>query len=215
MTNFNENWSRLESVIVWAGMSVNGFAHYIGLSRAENLYQIKSGKNGISRNLVNRIVESFPQISAAWLLMGEGSMLLSEDKGGQGVPFYDGDSVWQNLSELQSIEPSTYLSIPPLGACDCAVRCYDEAMSKEILPGTIVFLKQIDPKVIIPGSVCVLVCANFVLLRRVRFSKSALGQESQCEILKLEPTNKSYDSIEISLDEIVKAYSVVGSLKLF
>ena len=93
MTNFNENWSRLESVIVWAGMSVNGFAHYIGLSRAENLYQIKSGKNGISRNLVNRIVESFPQSSAAWLLMGEGSMLLSEDKGGQGVPFYDGSRI--------------------------------------------------------------------------------------------------------------------------
>ena len=42
-------WSRLKQVIDWSGMSVNRFAGAVGLQRSESLYQIKKGKNGISR----------------------------------------------------------------------------------------------------------------------------------------------------------------------
>lgn len=56
MTNIESNWSRLESVIKWANMTVNYFARYIGLTRGENLYRIKRGDNGISRDLADRIV---------------------------------------------------------------------------------------------------------------------------------------------------------------
>lgn len=37
-------------------MTVNYFARYIGLTRGENLYRIKRGDNGISRDLADRIV---------------------------------------------------------------------------------------------------------------------------------------------------------------
>lgn len=46
-----DNWQRIDSVIRWANMTINYFALYIGLPRGENLYQIKKGNNGISRNL--------------------------------------------------------------------------------------------------------------------------------------------------------------------
>lgn len=86
MTNKNENWERLESVIRWANMTINYFGRYIGLSRSENLYQIKAGKNGISQNLARRIADKFPEISVGWLLTGEGEMLVSAVSSGQ-TPF--------------------------------------------------------------------------------------------------------------------------------
>ncbi len=213
MTNVavNDNWARLESVIAWAGMTTNSFARHIGLLRAENLYQIKSGKNGISRNLAARVVAAFPEVSVGWLLSGEGEMFSSADSLNRKIPFYEGDGVWQNLQNLESVEPSSYVSFPPLRACDCAVRCNDEGMAKEIMPGTIVFLKQTDVKSIIPGGVCAVVAPNFVLLRRVRFAKSADGED----VLRLEPSNKSFDVMELETDGITAIYSVVGSLRLF
>ena len=229
MANVNEIWARLDSVIVWTGMTINGFAHHIGLSRAENLYQIKSGKNGLSRNLASRIVAAFPEISAGWLLTGEGSMFAPVEVGDGGIPFYEGDYVWQRLVDLSSIEPSSYISLPAIGACDCAVRCCDSAMAKDVSPGTIVFLKRIDPKLIIPGSLCVIVSANFVLLRRARFVSLSSTPSKQCElaeqgaeekqeeqgVLRLEASNKSYDTVEVPLDSVIDVYRVVGSLNLF
>ena len=71
------NWQRIESVVKWANMTTNYFARYIGLSRGENLYQIKRGHNGISRKLGERIVQHFPQIDLLWLLTGRGQMFVS------------------------------------------------------------------------------------------------------------------------------------------
>ena len=69
-------WQRLEQIIKWVGMSVNSFGREIGLSRSENLYQIKRGHNGISRDLAEMICKRYPQISKAWVLAGEGDMML-------------------------------------------------------------------------------------------------------------------------------------------
>lgn len=71
-------WSRLKQVIDWSGMSVNRFAGAVGLQRSESLYQIKKGKNGISRRLASRILEHYPQINFTWLMTGKGHMLAEE-----------------------------------------------------------------------------------------------------------------------------------------
>lgn len=209
--NVNDSWARLEAVIVWAGMTTNFFARHIGLSRAENLYQIKSGKNGLSRNLAARIVAAFPEISAGWLLTGEGSMLSSAKSVNHKIPFYEGDGVWKELQHLHDIEPSSFVSLPALGTCDCALRCNDEAMMKEIMPGTIVFLKRTDVKMVIPGSMCVIASPNFVLLRRIRTTKTTDGRE----VLRLEPSNRSFDTMEVDANDITAIYNVVGALRLF
>ena len=75
-TTQNEEWLRLKSIIDWAGMSTNKFAIHIGLPCGENLYRIKRGQNGISRDVANRIADKFPSISKGWLLFGEGEMIV-------------------------------------------------------------------------------------------------------------------------------------------
>lgn len=64
-------WRRLERVIEASGLSVNSFAHYVGLRNGENLYQIRKGNYGISYDLSNRIHDKFPQYPVAWLMCGE------------------------------------------------------------------------------------------------------------------------------------------------
>lgn len=72
------NWERIAAVVKMSEKSVNGFARHIGLARGENLYQIKRGNNGISRDLADRICLAFPSVSKLWLLTGEGQMLIKK-----------------------------------------------------------------------------------------------------------------------------------------
>ena len=66
-----EDWKRLEQIIDESGLSVNAFARRIGLPRGENLYQIRRGNNGISRDLALRIHACFPQYGIGWIITGE------------------------------------------------------------------------------------------------------------------------------------------------
>ena len=89
-----DTWHRLERVIKWTGLSVNSFALNIGLKRSENLYQIKKGNNGISRDLATLITTKYPSVSKAWLLTGEGEMFVEQvaaSASQAGVPYYGMD----------------------------------------------------------------------------------------------------------------------------
>lgn len=203
-TNNNSDWERLECVIRWAQMTINGFGVHIGLPRAENLYQIKAGKNGISRALGSRIVEHFPEISLGWLLSGEGDMFgRREDV--RSVPFYDGD-LSSCLVQRREGEPDSVFVVPTVVDCDIAIRSCDDAMAGEVVVGSILFLKKIDPEAIISGGLYVIVCPNYVLLRRVRVVD---------ERLRLEPANKDYDVIEVDARQVETIYRVKGNLRLY
>lgn len=208
MTNKNENWERLESVIRWANMTINYFGRYIGLTRSENLYQIKAGKNGISQNLARRIADKFPEVSVGWLLTGEGEMLSGGVASSQ-IPFFDVDVQGRSLLRLAELEPECSMSVPVIGECDCAMRCYDTAMSGEIMPGTIVFLKKMAVEAIIPGGIYVIGSQKYILLRKVRFASD--GDRPQ---LLLEAASKEFDSLRIDVADVECVYRVVGQLRI-
>lgn len=208
MTNKNENWERLESVIRWANMTINYFGRYIGLSRSENLYQIKAGKNGISQNLARRITGKFPEISIGWLLTGEGDMLSGGVSSGQ-IPFFDVDVQGRSLLRLPELEPECGMVVPVIDDCDCAMRSYDAAMSGEIMPGTIVFLKKMAVEAIIPGGTYVICSQKYILLRKVRLVIDGDGQK-----LLLEAANEGFDSVSIDVADVKCVYRVVGQLRI-
>lgn len=198
----------MESVIRWANMTINYFGRHIGLSRSENLYQIKAGKNGISQNLARRITSKFPEISLGWLLTGEGEMLVSTMPTEQ-IPFFDVDVQGRSVLRLSEMTPECRMSIPLIEDCDCALRCYDTAMSGEIMPGTIVFLKKTAVESIIPGGTYVIGSQNYILLRKVR-----LSVENGNTVLTLEAANGSFDSVKIAVSEVECIYRVVGQLRI-
>ncbi len=199
----DSNWNRLESVINWANMTINYFALHIGLTRSENLYRIKRGDNGISRDLANRIVNTFPEIDRVWLLTGVGHMLLSDGNHGEQIPYY-ADELETVLADIGAKTPSYYVYMPAVNCCDIAVRNSSRAMCEASWAAMDVFLKKVEPSQIIPGGEYAVVTQNCITLRKVRYG-------SDENSLRLVARNKDeYDDITIRRDEIIDAWRVVA-----
>jgi len=203
-----ENWQRLEKVIKWAGMSVNAFALHVGLKRSENLYQIKKGNHGISKELANIISTKYPQISKSWLLTGEGEMLKdgSDEEPKRGIPFYNVDiaSVVE-FHQQPTQKPLYYIDVPIFYECDFAALSTSNAMAPEIPAGAIVAIKQHDPGKIFPGESYLIVTKDFAGLRTIR------SYPDDPKKVRLVPKNLAdYDEIVIDASEIKVLYLVKG-----
>ena len=135
------NWERLEAVIRWTSMTTNAFARRIGLPRAENLYQIKRGNNGISRRLAERIAEVYPEISRAWLLTGRGTMFVGEDAPTAVVPYFEED-VRMALGLVDLLEPACDMVVPGFARCDFAMCYGGQPGEREGDQVTVLFLRR-------------------------------------------------------------------------
>ena len=202
-----DNWQRIECIVRWTNMTVNYFAHHIGLPRGENLYQIKKGNNGISRNLADKIVAKFPEISLPWLLTGEGRMFVDEKQSGQQIPFYKFD-VESRISEIDTEMPDQEFIVPPLIDCDLAMLYNGKAMGCPVPSGSVVFLKKISPEAVIPGLEYVIVSQKIVTLRIIRTS----GQETEWRLVAADREN--FDDIFIRRSDVKEIYRVLGVLNI-
>lgn len=207
MPEKEDNWQRIESIIQWANMSTNYFARYIGLPRGENLYQIKRGNNGISRDVANKIVTKFPQIDKLWVLTGEGQMFVSNEERGLHIPYYNMD-VEQGVLLRDRLKEESGLLIPPVGACDFAMRYDGHAMGPLLPAGSVVLLRTVDCETIIPGAEYVIVSRKIVTLRIVRSGP----EKGQWRLVAGDKEN--FDDIVLKNSDIEKVYKVVGKLIL-
>ena len=188
-------------------MTVNYFARYIGLTRGENLYRIKRGDNGISRDLADRIVSVFPEIDRVWLLTGVGRMLLSDNDRGEQIPYYDSE-LETTLADIDRIEPADHIYMPMINGCDLARRTHSRAMCEPGGAAMDVFLKKIDVSQIILGGEYALVTQNCVTLRKVR----AAGSDDS---LRLVARNRDeYDDMTMRREQITEAWRVVAKLAI-
>lgn len=200
------NWQRIEHIIKWTGFaSVSAFAREIGLNRSENLYQIKRGNNGISKDLAESIATKFPEVSKAWLLTGEGAML----KGDQqyracDIPFYKEDAVRVASAPEGKYEPDYYVSFPIFEECDFAAFTMTDAMDPEIPSGAMLFFQEVSPLAAIPGDIYLVISSSLSGVRYLR--RNARSNE-----IRLVPRNKAdYDEVIISPQEIERLFRVRG-----
>lgn len=206
-TENNNNWQRLEAVIEWAGMSTNYFARYIGLPRGENLYQIRKGNNGISKDVAHRVVEKFPEISEMWLLTGSGEMFNPPTLPGNKIPFYRMDAE-RTILQVKSLQPDDYIYISLLEESKLAMLYLSDAMRPRIPSGSILFLREIGQEEIIPGLDYLLNFGDTTLLRTVRTA-------TKSDFWRLEPNNREqYDDWEIARSSINRVWQVSGHLTL-
>jgi hypothetical protein len=196
-----DNWQRIERVVKWSGLSVNSFARAIGLSRSENLYQIKRGNNGISRELASMIATKYPSVSRAWLLAGEGDMFLDRGARRSAVPFFDVDV------EKWAAEPARYnaegnVSIPTVDDADLGAMYFGRAMGEAIPPGSVVLLRRVEPAALVPGCDYVVVAGELAMLRRVRLRAGS-------RTLRLLPLDaENFDEVRLDADKVEALYLV-------
>lgn len=68
----------IAKVAEYTGLSFNKLAKEIGLTSPQTFYDIKAGKHGISKELAEKIHARYLNINEAWLLTGNGDMLIAE-----------------------------------------------------------------------------------------------------------------------------------------
>lgn len=211
-----DDWQRLEQVIKWTGHSVNAFALGIGLKRSENLYQIKKGNHGVSKELAELITTKYTNISKGWLLAGDGEMLVdhaatlcSKETCSillSSVNFYNIDAAMLRKSDdLSSLQPLYSLNIPSFGPCDFALKNMGNSMAPEIPNGAVVALKSVDLELFMPGEAYLVVTDDFSVIRYVR---RVMNDDSR---LLLVPLNiNDFDAVEIDRAKISKLFIVAG-----
>ncbi len=202
------DWERLECVIEWANMTTNYFARSIGLSRGENLYQIKKGNNRISRKIADLIVARHPQVSMLWLLTGEGSMLSGAENRSGVIPLYN-VGVEESIRDVGSLQPSSDLMIPLEIEIDLAMLYLGRAMGDVVPTNSVVLLKKILPEMIIPGDECVIVTKKIVLLRIAKVETTPAGAPA----LRLIATNSElFGDVVVSVEDVESAYVIKGKI---
>ncbi len=202
-----DNWSRLEEIIKWAGLSTHSFAMRIGLNRSENLYQIKRGRNGISSELADRIIKFFPEIDRRWILSGEGYMFNAEpvcyEEAKEGIPFYSGD-MEEIITGFREMTPQSYIKLPIICDCDLGLTMSGDSMTPDIDPGAIIILKQVDTQYISYGERYLVVTDRNILLREIH-------PVEETGKLMLVPANRvKYDSQAISAKSIKHLFLLRG-----
>lgn len=199
------SWERLEQIIEHLGLNVNSFAKEIGLNRSERLYQIKKGNYTISKNLSAIISKRFPDINEGWLLTGNGSMLASSlflKK----IPLY-AVSLEDLPADISTLKPTEELDIPVLSGSDFAIVNNGEAMSPEVVNGSVVFVRRVDIDAVLYGNIYLIVSEKFNVIRFVR--------EYDLDTWRLVAKNvKDFDDILLKKSAVQNIYKVKGVLSL-
>lgn len=154
---------RIEKVVCWAGLNTSTFATHIGLSSPQTLYQIKAGKHNISRQLAECICNHYPEIDFAWLFAGEGEMTRPQEAA---IPYYTADCKDVALGWCSAI-PHCRINMVGCGDCAFAAPYNGTALSPEVRPGSILFLKEKALGELQVGEIALVVYDNSAVLRKV------------------------------------------------
>jgi hypothetical protein len=173
----------------------------IGLNRSENLYQIKRGNNGISRELASMISAKYPSVSRAWLLTGEGDMFTDDAIRRTSIPFYDAD-IEKYVVAPERFTSKSYVSLPTVEDAEFAAVYSGRAMGDAIPAGSMVLVRHVEPENLVPGGDYVIVAEGLTLLRRIR-------REATSDILRLCPIDTAnFDEILLPASRIKELYLV-------
>ncbi len=204
-------WSRLEQVIKWSGLSTHKFAQSVGIKRAENLYQIKRGSFGVSKELSGVITKRYPEINRAWLLTGDGEMFVGVSAAGieqhTVVPFYNLDVAQLYVTDLKKLTPGYNLSINYVA--DFAITHRSNSMTPDIPVGATVVLEKATLADLMPGMPYLVVTKNFSAIKIVRTIAS-----DETSLLLQSRNSEEYDEIVVSKTKITKIYALKAVISL-
>lgn len=71
--------SRIKLILNYKGITATEFAHAIGV-QPSNVSHVLNGRNNPSLVFIEKILSFYPEINTRWLILGEGTMLGTEEK---------------------------------------------------------------------------------------------------------------------------------------
>ena len=212
----NNNGERIAKIIQQFCESKADFARKVG-EKPQTVSNWVARDNG--NNVLNKIVEAFPQINKDWLMTGHGDMLISGNKVTvpqisytKGVPYYNVDFIggFDIVLNDQTISPEYLIDFRKYNEATCWCNVTGHSMEPEITHGDIIALKKIEDKSFLPlGEVYAIVTTNG--MRTIK----RLGPSNDPKCYTLVPTNKSpeYGIQELPKDMIEHIFQVLGCMK--
>lgn len=212
----NNNGERIAKIIQQFCESKADFARKVG-EKPQTVSNWVARDNG--NNVLNKIIEAFPQINKDWLMTGHGDMLISGNKVTapqisytKGVPYYNVDFIggFDIVLNDQTINPEYLIDFQKYNEATCWCNVSGHSMEPEINNGDIIALKKIEDFSFLPlGEVYAIVTTNG--MRTIK----RLGPSQNPECYTLVPTNKSpeYGIQELPKDMIEHIFQVLGCMK--
>lgn len=212
----NNNGERIAQIISKFCESKADFARRVG-EKPQTVSNWVVRDNGI--NVLNKVMEVFPQVNKDWLMTGHGDMIKSNNNNSEpqinftkGVPYYNVDFIggFDIVLNDQTISPEYLIDFRKYNEATCWCNVTGHSMEPEITHGDIIALKKNEDKSFLPlGEVYAIVTTNG--MRTIK----RLGPSSDPKCYTLVPTNKSpeYGIQELPKDMIEHIFQVLGCMK--
>jgi phage repressor protein C with HTH and peptisase S24 domain len=200
---------RIAQIIEYLAISKYRFAQMSGVSESV-LLNITKGKNKPSFDVIHRILECFNQISAEWLLTGEGNMLKRDfvDKQieknysvSESIFDYDSsDAIERPILDpaISKQEISEIMNLTALRGADSFVSMKGNSMMPKYLPGDILICRSLPKSTFIQwNKVYVLETEQGLLIKRIK-----KGNSDNTYMLISE--NEEFEPFEIKIADILR-----------
>lgn len=217
------NGQRISQIISKFGLSKAEFARKIG-EKPQTVSNWVSRDNG--KNVLDKIIQAFPEINPEWLMTGYGDMTKGDSKKFEPAPKSSETNAISNDYETyllpQSAMGGTLSGFPADGAAlqncekvispicgvDFAITVYGDSMSPEYPSGSRVLIKKINPDVFIDwGKAYVLDTSNGVIIKEVVESE----KEGCIRCHSINPDPK-FSDFDVPMSEIYGIYRVLMCL---
>ncbi len=202
--------SRVIEILKFKGLSVNRASKILGMPQRTLNRQVNEDGN-ISMDLVYAIMNTFTEISPAWLIAGEGSMLAAKEEVVlDGTPYYNDLPV--SAGHRDAFNPSTetptaYISLPTKIA-DFYFPVSGNSMEPEFNDGDIVGVKMVErSEGIVHGAV------YMVVTNENRMIKRCYHDNNDPNLIWCVSPN--YPSFPIHKDDVCALFKVVNRIETF
>ena len=201
---------RVVAVLKHIGMNVNRASKMLGIPQRTLNRQVNEGGN-ISMDLVYAILNNVPEISPAWLIAGEGPMLVGEEAPSiDTVPFYEDLPLSAgNRDAFNSAQekPSAFFSIPTCQA-DFYFPVSGSSMEPEFNDGDVVGVKRVErSEGIVHGAV------YMIVTNENRMIKRCYHDNNDPNLIWCVSPN--YPSFPIHKNDVCALFKVVNRIEMF
>lgn len=201
---------RVSAVLKYKQLNVNRASKFLDIPQRTLNRQVNEDGN-ISMELVYAILSNFPEISAAWLISGEGSMIADECVIPEGaVPYYNDLPVSAGLKDAfdpARESPTAYISLPAKIA-DFYFPVSGSSMEPEINDGDIVGVNRVNRNDgIVHGDVYMIVTND------ARMIKRCYHDNNDPNLIWCVSPN--YPSFPINKNDVCALFKVVNRIETF
>lgn len=212
----NEVKERLLEFLKHKRMKQTEFTRMLGVSPSYVLAMRRS----LSDDKVMKIRKLFPELNTAWLLYGEGEMLITNQPAlpvanpvdEYEVPllpvaaFAGNLQSWSDGVELAQCEKI----VAPVKGADFAIRISGDSMEPALHNGSTIFIKRINDKAFVPwGNSLVIDTENGVLVKNV------YPYNGDSQMIEARSVNPNYPPIHIPTDSIYGMYRILSSVTAY